>query len=50
MSGPTTNRIPLSRRRFNPRVGVDVYFGMKDEALAVTNGRGVFEFKIGSEK
>ena len=42
-SGPPTSRILVSGRGFAPNVGVDIYFGKKDEALIVTNGKGEFE-------
>ncbi len=42
-SGPPTSRILVSGRGFEPNVGVDIYFGTKDEALIVTNGHGEFK-------
>ena len=42
-SGPPTSRILVSGRGFESNVGVDIYFGTKDEALIVTNGRGEFD-------
>ncbi len=42
-SGPPTSRILVSGRGFEPNVGVDIYFGTKDEALIVTNGQGEFK-------
>ncbi len=42
-SGPPTSKILVSGRGFQPNVGVDIYFGTKDEALVVTNGGGGFE-------
>jgi len=41
-AGPPTSKILVSGRGFAPNVGVDIYFGTKDEALVVTNGRGEF--------
>jgi outer membrane protein assembly factor BamB len=41
-SGPPTSRIGVSGRGFEPNVGVDIYFGTKDEALVVTNDKGEF--------
>jgi hypothetical protein len=40
-SGPPTSRILVSGRGFKPNVGVDIYFDTKDEALVVTNSKGV---------
>jgi len=42
-SGPPTSRILVSGRGFEPNVGVDIFFGTKDEALVVTNSQGEFE-------
>ncbi len=42
-SGPPTSKILVSGRGFKPNVGVDIYFGTKDEALIVTNGKGEFD-------
>ena len=41
-TGPPTSRILVSGRGFKPNVGVDIFFDTKDEALAVTNGKGEF--------
>ncbi len=41
-TGPPTAQILVSGRGFEPNVGVDIYFDTKDEALAVTNGKGEF--------
>jgi outer membrane protein assembly factor BamB len=42
-SGPPTSKLLVSGHGFKPNVGVDIYFGTKDEALAVTNGKGEFD-------
>jgi outer membrane protein assembly factor BamB len=42
-SGPPTSQILVSGRGFEPNVGVDIYFGTRDEALVVTNNQGKFE-------
>jgi len=42
-SGPPTSQILVSGRGFEPNVGVDIYFGIKDEALVVTNSKGEFK-------
>jgi outer membrane protein assembly factor BamB len=42
-SGPPTSRILVSGKGFEPNVGVDIYFGTRDEALVVTNAKGEFE-------
>ena len=42
-SGPPTSRILVSGRRFEPNVGVDIYFDTKDEVLVVTNSKGEFK-------
>ena len=41
-SGPPTSRFLVSGRGFKPNVGVDIFFGTKDKALVVTNGKGEF--------
>jgi outer membrane protein assembly factor BamB len=41
-SGPPTSKVLVSGSGFKPNVGVDIYFGTKDEALVVTNGQGEF--------
>jgi outer membrane protein assembly factor BamB len=41
-SGPPTSKILVSGRGFEANVGVDIYFGTKDEVLVVTNGKGEF--------
>jgi hypothetical protein len=40
--GPPTSRILVSGSGFAPRVGVDIFFDTKDEALVVTNDGGQF--------
>jgi outer membrane protein assembly factor BamB len=42
-SGPPTSKILVSGRGFKPNVGVDIYFGTRDEALVVTNSSGEFD-------
>ena len=42
-SGPPTSTIRASGHGFEANVGVDIYFGTKDEALVVTNGKGEFD-------
>jgi outer membrane protein assembly factor BamB len=41
-SGPPTSKILVSGRGFGPNVGVDIFFGTKDKALVVTDGKGEF--------
>lgn len=41
-SGPPTSKILVSGRGFEPSVGVDIFFDIKDKALVVTNGKGAF--------
>ena len=41
-SGPPTSKILVSGRGFEPNVGVDIFFDIKDKALVVTNGKGEF--------
>jgi hypothetical protein len=41
-SGPPTSQILVSGNGFEASVGVDVYFGTKDEVLVVTNSEGEF--------
>jgi len=41
-TGPPTSPILVSGRGFESNVGVDIYFGTKDEALVVTNDKGEF--------
>src|SRR5690349_6004709 len=45
-SGPPTTKLLVSGSGFDPYAAVDIYFDTKDEALAVTDGNGVFG-KIG---
>ncbi len=42
-SGPPTSKILVSGRGFAPHVGVDIYFGTKDDALVITDGKGDFK-------
>jgi outer membrane protein assembly factor BamB len=42
VSGPPTSKILVSGRGFEPHVGVDIYFGTKDKALIITDGKGEF--------
>ena len=41
--GPPTSKILVSGSGFEPNVGIDIYFDVKDEALVVTNGEGEFD-------
>lgn len=41
-TGPPTSGIRVSGSGFEPNIGVDIYFDMKDEVLVVTNDNGEF--------
>ena len=42
-AGSPTTYILVSGRGFEPNVGVDIFFDIKDETLVITNGRGEFD-------